>query len=65
MGLILLHPNILRRRFSISPQPQTIPDVPKVTARIARTAFPKDNLYMQLRDELGVLFQNKVFPTCF
>ena len=34
---------------------QTVPSVPEETARIARAAFPKGNLYMQIRDEIGIL----------
>ncbi len=37
--------------------PQTVPPVPEQTARIARLAFPKGNLYLQIRDEIGVLLR--------
>jgi transposase len=30
--------------------------VPEETARIARAAFPKGNVYMQMRDVLGVVY---------
>lgn len=39
----------------MSLRPQSVPPVPEETARIARAAFPKSNLYLQLRDEIGVL----------
>ncbi len=39
----------------MSLRPQTVPSVPEETARIARAAFPKGNLYMQIRDEIGIL----------
>lgn len=39
--------------------------VPEETARIARAAFPKGNLSMRLRDELGTLYQDDVFVDLF
>jgi transposase len=35
--------------------------VPEETARVARMAFPKGNPYMRMRDELGVIFQEKEY----
>ena len=37
----------------MSLRPSPIPTVPTKTARIARAAFPKGNVYLTLRDELG------------
>ncbi len=52
----------------MSLRPQTVPPVPEETARIAHAAFPKGNLYLQIRDEIGVLFEDAdfaaLFPTC-
>jgi len=45
--------------------PQTVPPVPKETVRIARAAFPKGNLYLQIRDEIGILFQDEDFADLF
>ena len=39
--------------------PSVIGPVPEQTARIARAAFPKGNLYLKLRDELGTLFDDR------
>ena len=39
----------------MSLQPQTMLPVPEETARVARAAFPKGNLYLQIRDEIGGL----------
>ena len=39
--------------MSLNPQP--IPPVPEETILVAQAAFPKGNLYLRLRDELGVL----------
>ena len=48
--------------------PQTVPPVPEQTARIARLAFPKGNLYLQIRAEIGVLLTDAdfvdLFPSC-
>lgn len=45
--------------------PQTVPPVPKEAVRIARAAFPKGNLYLQIRDEIGVLFHDEDFADLF
>ncbi len=37
---------------------QQIPPVPSQTALVAKSAFPKGNLYIRLRDELGVFYQD-------
>ncbi len=46
-------------------RPQTVPPVPEQTARIARLAFPKGNLYLQIRDEIGVLLTDADFVDLF
>ncbi len=46
-------------------QPQTVPSVPEETVRVARAAFPKGNFYLQLRDEIGVLFEDNDFVDLF
>jgi hypothetical protein len=33
--------------------PQNIADIPKETVQVARAAFPKGNIYIQIRDTLG------------
>lgn len=38
----------------MSLKPQAISPVPEETARIARAAYPKGNVYMYMRDELVV-----------
>jgi transposase len=35
------------------------------TVRIARAAFPKGNLYLQISDEIGILFQDEDFADLF
>ncbi len=44
---------------------QIVPPVPEETVRIARAAFPKGNLYLQIRDEIGVLFHDADFSDLF
>lgn len=49
----------------MSLRPQPVPPVPDETARVARAAFPRGNLYMLLRDELGVLAIDEDFAPLF
>ncbi len=42
---------------------ETIPEVPEETARVARAAFPKGNLYLKMRDELGVFYSQFLHGT--
>ncbi len=49
----------------MSLRPQNVPPVPEETARIARAAFPKGNLYMQIRDEIGILLTDDDFADLF
>lgn len=39
--------------------------IPEETIRVARAAFPKGNLYISMRDELGVLFEDADFTKLF
>jgi transposase len=49
----------------MSLQPSVIEPVPEETARIARAAFPKGNLYLLMRDELGTLFHDLDFAALY
>lgn len=40
-------------------------DVPEETARIAHAAFPKGNIYIRMRDRLGVFFTDEQFASLF
>ncbi len=42
-------------------KPQPIESVPEETARIARRAYPKGNIYLQLRDTFGSFYQDEDF----
>jgi transposase len=46
-------------------RPQPIEPVPTQTLRIAQAAFPKGHRYVQLADELGVLFTDTLFADLF
>jgi hypothetical protein len=43
------------RRCRLSLHPQTFCAVPEETVRVARAAYPKGNVYLQVRDELGTI----------
>lgn len=49
----------------MSLQPQVVYLVPEETARVARAAFPKGNVYMRMYDELGMLYANHQFAALF
>jgi len=49
----------------MSLKPSVIGAVPEETARLARAAFPKGNLYLSMRNELGVLFEDDDFADLF
>jgi transposase len=49
----------------MSLKPQPIPPVPTETARVARAAFPKGNIYLKLRDQLGPIFSDEDFAALF
>ena len=49
----------------MSLHPQVVYLVPEETARVAHAAFPKGNVYMQMYDELGLIYQNHQFATLF
>ena len=49
----------------MSLKPSLIEVVPADTVRVARAAFPKGNLYLAMRDELGVLFEDADFAELF
>mgnify|MGYP001407211581 CR=1 FL=1 len=44
----------------MSMKPQEISPVPEETARVARAANPKGNTYMNMRDELGSIYEDQI-----
>lgn len=49
----------------MSLDPQTHYPIPEDTQRVARAAFPKGNLYMRMRDELGEIYPDASFAELF
>jgi len=49
----------------MSLQPTVNDQIPDETARVARAAFPAGNLYLTMRDELGVLFCDEQFADLY
>lgn len=49
----------------MSLQAQPIPRIPEATAKIARRAFRKGNVYMQMRDLLGTFFTDDQFADLY
>ncbi len=49
----------------MSLKPQGISPVPEETARIAHAAYPKGNVYMHMRDELGTIYEDESFADLF
>jgi len=49
----------------MSLQPQPIAPIPEETDRVARAALTKGNLYMRMRQELGVLYEDALCAPLF
>jgi len=49
----------------MSLKPEAIGPVPEETARIARAAYSKGNIYIQLRDTLGTIYEDEQFADLF
>lgn len=49
----------------MSLRPQLVAPGPDENAWVARAAFPRSNLYLILRDELGALFHDQDFADPF
>ncbi len=45
--------------------PQPIGSVPEDTARVAKAAFPKGNVYIQMRNVLGSIYEDEDFAELF
>ena len=54
-----------RSVLPMSLQPQSLPAIPEETARVAHAAFPKGNLFIRVRDELGVFFNDQDFAALY
>jgi transposase len=49
----------------VSLRAQPIDPIPDETIRVARAAFPRNNPYMRMRDELGALYRDAAFASLF
>lgn len=49
----------------MSLKPSVIEPIPLETVRVAKAAFPKGNLYISIRNELGTLFEDTDFSTIY
>jgi transposase len=49
----------------LSLKPQRIPEVPAETQRVAQAAFPKVNLCMTIRDQIGMVYRDEHFEELF
>src|SRR5437588_10840754 len=49
----------------MSLHPQVLCPIPEETARVARAAYPKGNIYLRIRDELGTIYKDESFADLF
>jgi transposase len=56
---------LAKRRKKMCLKPETIDSVPEETARFARAAYPKGNIYLQLRDTFGSIYQDEQFAELY
>jgi transposase len=49
----------------MSLRPETLPPIPDATAAAVRAAFPKGNLYVDLRAEFGTLYEDQLFADLY
>ena len=49
----------------MSLRPESLPPIPDATAAAVRAAFPKGNLYVDLRAEFGTLYHDQLFTDLY
>ena len=49
----------------MSLRPEPLPPIPDATAMAVRAAFPKGNLYVDLRAEFGMLYDDQLFADLY
>jgi transposase len=49
----------------MSMRPQDIPEIPSDTIEVAQAVFPDGNQYMQMREQLGVIYRDHNFVELF
>jgi transposase len=65
MIITFLLPMCVWRTMLLSLHPQDIPPVPEETRRVAQAAFPRGNVYIRMRDELGAIYDDQLFASLF
>jgi transposase len=53
------------KKKAMTLKPKAIPAIPEMTKTVAQAAFPKGNLYMQMRDELGSIYTDELFTELY
>src|SRR5215467_12059783 len=53
------------RRYAMSLRPEPLPSIPDPTATAVRAAFPKGNLYVDLRAEFGTFYEDQLFADLY
>jgi transposase len=51
--------------FPLTLHAQAIAPIPEETVRVAQATFPNGNLYLKMRDELGVFFSDADFAALY
>jgi transposase len=51
----------VKEGIEMTVKPVPIPPIPEQTKKVAEAAFSKGNVYMQMRDEFGSLYQDDLF----
>src|SRR5499433_2123195 len=64
LGYPFAHP-CPTRRYAMSLRPEPLLPIPDVTAAAVRAAFPKGNLYVDLRTEFGTLYEDQLFADLY
>lgn len=49
----------------MSLQPQHLPPIPPETIQVAQLAFPDGNVYLQMRDALGSIYEDELFAPLY
>jgi transposase len=49
----------------MSLKPEELGPIPQETARVAHAAYPKGNVFMRMRDELGSIYQDEAVAHVF
>jgi len=56
---------VIARRYTMSLRPEPLPAIPDATVAAVRAAFPKGNLYVDLRAEFDTLYADQLFADLY